>query len=396
MSVVRRIREPIISNHDIHNAFDAITYLKGGAVLSMWESYLGEKRFQKAVSHHVKRFPFGVATSKDFLESLAAFSSGQFKKSADSFLNQTGFPVVDLSYECNKRGFKVSLNQSRYVPMGSKAISDATWEIPLCIGYEVKGSQKKHCFMMSNRKEEIEIKTKHCPQYVNPNYKGKGYYRYALNQDQWQKLINAPKKAVKGSHRMAMADSLLGELYAGKKDFAFVANALRSIVDKDDPYVVRSFMTLVREASNHWADLQHKDALNAFAKSALYPIYDALKHSAKISANEKLLRRDLAHFLANVVQDKKVRADLSDLGKNYFEDLILTGRPASTDEMMMSPALGVILQDHDEASLKKIIKRLDGHPDVVVRKRVLDALAMSRVGEQASMVRELVFDKALR
>ncbi len=37
----RQIRQPILSNDDIATAFDGITYRKGGAVLSMFENYLG-------------------------------------------------------------------------------------------------------------------------------------------------------------------------------------------------------------------------------------------------------------------------------------------------------------------------------------------------------------------
>jgi len=39
----RQIRQPILSNNDISTAFDGITYSKGGAVLSMFENYLGRE-----------------------------------------------------------------------------------------------------------------------------------------------------------------------------------------------------------------------------------------------------------------------------------------------------------------------------------------------------------------
>jgi alanyl aminopeptidase len=45
----RRIRQPIESNYDIFNAFDPITYAKGGAVLWMFERWIGEERFRQAL-----------------------------------------------------------------------------------------------------------------------------------------------------------------------------------------------------------------------------------------------------------------------------------------------------------------------------------------------------------
>ena len=44
----RKIRESISSAHDIHNAFDNITYGKGAALVNMLESFQGPGTFQKA------------------------------------------------------------------------------------------------------------------------------------------------------------------------------------------------------------------------------------------------------------------------------------------------------------------------------------------------------------
>jgi len=70
LSSARRIREPIVTESDIEDAFDAITYSKGGGVLAMAESYLGDDAFREGVRTHMRRFPHGVATSRDFFESL--------------------------------------------------------------------------------------------------------------------------------------------------------------------------------------------------------------------------------------------------------------------------------------------------------------------------------------
>ena len=72
----RQIRQPVSRNADIGSAFDAITYLKGGAVLGMFESWLGEDGFRAGIRTHMQRFPHGVADVEDFMASLAK-GSGQ-------------------------------------------------------------------------------------------------------------------------------------------------------------------------------------------------------------------------------------------------------------------------------------------------------------------------------
>ena len=57
----RQIRQPIESNHDIRNAFDSITYRKGGggarACSSAW---LGEETFREGIREYLNRHRFGT------------------------------------------------------------------------------------------------------------------------------------------------------------------------------------------------------------------------------------------------------------------------------------------------------------------------------------------------
>ena len=52
----RQIRNPIKANGDILDAFDSITYRKGGSVLNMFETYLGEEAFREGIRLHMRRF----------------------------------------------------------------------------------------------------------------------------------------------------------------------------------------------------------------------------------------------------------------------------------------------------------------------------------------------------
>src|SRR6185312_11632019 len=45
----RHIHNPVRTPDDIDNAFDDITYSKGGAVLSMFESFVGREEFEKGI-----------------------------------------------------------------------------------------------------------------------------------------------------------------------------------------------------------------------------------------------------------------------------------------------------------------------------------------------------------
>src|SRR5258708_18866829 len=67
----RRIRQPIVSKHDIVDAFDSITYVKGEAVERMFESWLGEDVFRKGGQHYLGPHAWGNATTAGFPAALS-------------------------------------------------------------------------------------------------------------------------------------------------------------------------------------------------------------------------------------------------------------------------------------------------------------------------------------
>lgn len=396
----RKIREPIVSTHDIHNAFDSITYLKGGAVLSMLENYLGEDRFRDAVSSHIKRFQNGNATSKDFLESLAKFSDSSLVSSVDSFLNQTGVPLVKLDYTCRRGNLDINVEQSRYLPVGSKIASDNHWNIPMCIGYESHGNIKKHCFTFDKKSKSISIPERTCPAFVIPNLDGKGYYRFSLDEKSFRNIISAKSK-LNETTRLAIADSLLAELSMGHQSFGFVIDNLIELVDINSSTITRNFIGVIEDATDYWVSAEVRPIMHAYAKDKIKKLYNDLNNTAELTSDQQTLRKSLANFLANVVKDNETRIDLSVMGTAYLNDVLarepdMDHEPTNVDENIIGVAVGVSAQYQDDNYLERITKKLADLTDTLTRDRLIYGLAKSREGDAANAVRSLVFDRNLR
>jgi alanyl aminopeptidase len=381
----RKIREPIRSNHDIHNAFDAITYKKGSGVLSMLENYLSPKLFREAVSDHINKFSFGLSTTSDFLESLAKKSDTSLIKSAESFLNQNGFPLVTMSYQCSEKGFVIKAKQGRYIPAGSKAENNSLWRIPLCIGYGKDSKISKLCFTMNKKTKEQEARTEQCPDFIMPNYNGQGYYRFSLDILDWQNLLReAPK--LSEADRMAVADSLMGELYRGNLDFEFVLDGLKNMVDKNSSTVTGYFMKVFKEAENYWMG-NNKSRFTSLAINAIKPIYDNLKDKKDLNFDERLLRKNTGAFLASVIKDQKVREELLPKGLTYLDNLI-KDQDLATDDLI-SESISIAIKDQPHF-LEKISNKLKDITDTDIRFQILLGLSKND-GEQGEKVRSLVF-----
>src|SRR5215510_2560194 len=98
----------------IEELFDAITYEKGASVMRMVENYVGAETFRKGVNAYVQAHAYGNATSEDFSKSLAATSGKPVERVLPTFVNQPGFPIIDVSASCANNRTSVTLTQQRF------------------------------------------------------------------------------------------------------------------------------------------------------------------------------------------------------------------------------------------------------------------------------------------
>jgi alanyl aminopeptidase len=188
----RRIRQPIESKDDITNAFDEISYGKGSAILTMFESWIGEKKFQGAVRKYLTAHSFGNATSQDFLHALAAEGPPGIAAAFSTFLDQTGVPRVTADLRCQAAATPtLTLSQQRFLPMGSKGSAAQVWQIPICIRFTANGKESRACTLMTTPQQEIPLKdAAGCPDWILVNDHMAGYYRTIYQGDLLPKLLD--------------------------------------------------------------------------------------------------------------------------------------------------------------------------------------------------------------
>ena len=210
LASTRRIHEPVHAYTDVLSAFDGITYQKGGAVLSMFESYLGEEKFREAVRLHMRRFAHGNATSIDLMNSLAAQAerASAVQAAFASFTDLAGVPFLRTDLDCSAPGKPtLTVRQHRYLPLGSKAADGQTWGIPLCVRYPQDIGTKKQCELIDGATSTVTLDTAACPAWLHPNADGAGYYRFAVAKDD-QAALDAAFGQFNEREQRVYADSL--------------------------------------------------------------------------------------------------------------------------------------------------------------------------------------------
>ncbi|XP_071327168.1 glutamyl aminopeptidase [Trachinotus anak] len=128
---------PIIVNvstpAEITSVFDAISYSKGASVLRMLEDWMGKDMFRDGCRKYLKDYYFKNAKTANFWASLAEVSGLPVAAVMDTWTNQMGYPVLDLSVsETNtKLSQKRFLLDPRADPSQPPSTLGYKWTIPV-------------------------------------------------------------------------------------------------------------------------------------------------------------------------------------------------------------------------------------------------------------------------
>ena len=117
--------------------FDAITYLKGCAVLRMLENFLGSEAFRSGLRTYMREFAERNAQGSDLWRHLQAASHQPVSQIMESWILQSGHPCVTATVEENfDSQQQLHLSQKRFFS-NPKAPKDnqQLWQVPLVIRY---------------------------------------------------------------------------------------------------------------------------------------------------------------------------------------------------------------------------------------------------------------------
>ncbi|MFT3694825.1 MAG: M1 family metallopeptidase [Kofleriaceae bacterium] len=252
LTTARRIRQPIETQDEIANAFEGITYVKGASLLSTFEHYVGEAKFQEAVRAYLQARAYGNATSADFVGAVSKVADRDLASAFASLLDQSGVPELKLTVSCEGKP-KLTIAQRRFVPAGSKPAEESKpWTLPVCVAYDDHGKRAESCTMLDA--PSVDIKLAACPAWVMSNVDGVGYYMtdytekqaVALRDRAWSQLeweereaafvdiaVSAQSASREGSTKLplAIATSLVPKMLEGDRMAVFIAQRFVDAVD---------------------------------------------------------------------------------------------------------------------------------------------------------------------
>jgi alanyl aminopeptidase len=390
LASAREIRQPIESNDDIANAFDDITYEKGGAVIEMFEHWIGEAKFRAGVQAYLKQHAWGNATASDFEAAMSSAAGKNLAPAFNSFLDQAGVPEVSVALKCGARSY-LAVSQKRSLPIGSQA-KPQTWQIPVCVAFEADGVVHHQCSLLSDPKGEIELTgARTCPEWVQPNDGETGYYQAVYEGDLLKNLLADHGSRLSVAERVGVlgdVDSLAGE---GEVS-AQVALALVPEFSSDpDWHVVQTAANIAGLLKGESVPSNLRDKGARFIRQQFGDRALELGWTAKPGESDdtSLLRQKLVPFVASAGEKKELIDDAEKLAREW----LTTRRGISPD--MLESTLRVAAEFGNRDLFNSLQTAIMDERDHHVREILLEALGAFRNPELARPALDLLLSNEI-
>ena len=128
------IVQTIRTVEDTNQAFDAITYQKGEAVITMLESYAGEDVWREGLRNYMEKHKYANTRTDDLWGAVEAAGAKGLTAIAHDFTNQPGIPLLRVGgVTCAGGNTTVALTQSEFSRDRKQGIDaeNRRWQVPV-------------------------------------------------------------------------------------------------------------------------------------------------------------------------------------------------------------------------------------------------------------------------
>ncbi len=385
----RAIHQPIPTNEKIDEAFDSITYGKGGHVVAMIAGYMGDTKFRDGVRRYMAAHRNGNATSKDFFGAMAAAAGDpRIIPAMQSFTDQQGVPLVTFT---KGKGGGYTATQSRFARLGTVA-PDTRWGIPLCVRPLAATTQS--CQLLTDGNAPVALSAKGP---FMPNAGGTGYYRFELPTQDWNALI-ARASTLPGGEAQALDDSLFASFRAGRASPEMLITSARELAKNKDSYAsAAGFGSLQALYASGLMDEPAKARYRELLIGEFKPKLTAMGFNPAAGAYaaedpEVLQKRvQMVRQLTAVARDTALRQQIGTATRAY-----LAGETAALDRQWLGLGLSIVLEDGGLPAAKDLAEKALASQDPLFRPAALGAIAGSGNAATGTWVLSEFTDKRLR
>jgi len=187
------IEQEVNNPAEIGQLFDAISYSKGGSILRMLEDFIGASDFQKGIRAYLTDNSYGNAETQDLWSALEVSSGKPVGKVMDSWVKQTGFPMISADRAQDSKNIKLSQTRFLYDHIEDKQDNKekTSWFVPIKIGSNLEDNLQTLLMESRDIKIQLETNQKGNVSWIKLNPNQTGFYRTKYTESDLENLKNA-------------------------------------------------------------------------------------------------------------------------------------------------------------------------------------------------------------
>jgi len=362
----RIVRQPVQTRDDLANAFDRITYNKGGAVLATFEAWLGPERFRDGVRRYLARHAWGNAAADDFFAALAA-DDAKVARAFSGFIRNPGLPEVSVERACAANAAQALLQQMRLVPKGLVADAAAPWATPLCLRAGYGEASERQCVLLEGEREPLRLARPECPDFLLGNPAGRSYAVVKHAPDDLDRIFAAGERISAAEVIAVMHDAELLAL-SGRIPYAQALRALAWGAARPEPPVLAIAAEIARRIPG-----PHRGDARAFA-SWVQEHFGASARAAGWRAKPEeqgeaeQLRMSLLPLVAELGRDRALGREARRLARAWLK------RPEALDAAAVEPVLRTAARLGDPALFNEYLRAARHVKDRTDRRQIVSAM----------------------
>jgi aminopeptidase N len=389
LASAKALRQPVEKASDVESSFDGeLTYDKGMSILYMFEHFVGEEKFQKAIRKYLDDHKWGNAASEDLVAAISAEAGRDLTASLHSFIDQPGVPMVAVEVVCEKgKPPRAKLAQKRFRPLGAGEVADATWQIPMCLRYGTGKTAAQKCDLLTEAGAEWPLEgAKTCPAWVLGNADSYGYYHVSYTPAGRAALVKVMRSVLSPAEREGFLEDTVAAVGSGDLALGEALSLAGALIGDSDSVVQRAALDALDDSIE--PELLPQDLMPAYQRAIEKLLGAQARRLGWVarsgeSYDDHELRVAIVPRVARWSTDSRLRDEAAKLARAWIRDRKVVG-----DEMAES-VLQVAAFFGDRSLFEAYLAEAHKTPDREERKLLLDALGAFRTPELASAAQEL-------
>jgi aminopeptidase N len=285
---VQAVKTTVRYPDEINTLFDgSIVYAKGGRLLYMLKTYIGEHAFRKGLTAYFKKHAYGNTTGADLWQTLTESSGQDVAALMNPWLEQSGFPVISVE----QHDGQIHIIQQHFQEDGA-VLDDRHWPVPLFETYpNMPKLLTKELTRVNNAKDQMPR--------INQESAGHYIVDYRSLEHRAAILDAVTKLTISAPDRLMLLNGASMLAKAGLHPFASVIEMLTAY-EHEQSEPVWSMIALILAEIRRFVDLdeQLEPKIQSFVRSL---------------TTEELARLGWEEKLGETVADNKQRATIISL-----------------------------------------------------------------------------------